>query len=93
VDILGRYGGEEFVILLPETNGKGALKAAERLRERIENLRISTDAGNLSVTISLGVTSIEKSSDHIQTLDMLVKYADEALYEAKRFGRNCVKTK
>lgn len=93
VDILGRYGGEEFVILLPETDGKGALKAAERLRERIENLKIATGDRNLSVTISLGVTSIEKSSDHIQTLDMLVKYADQALYDAKNSGRNCVKTK
>lgn len=91
VDILGRYGGEEFVILMSETDESGALQAAERLRERIENLTIATSAGNLSVTISLGVAGIEKGGTSVQTVDMLVKYADQALYAAKNAGRNCVK--
>jgi len=90
VDIIGRYGGEEFVILMPETSQAGALLAAKRLCEQIENLKISTSAGNLSVTISVGTTSLEKNGG-AQTLDMLIKRADTALYAAKDAGRNCVK--
>jgi diguanylate cyclase (GGDEF)-like protein/PAS domain S-box-containing protein len=91
VDILGRYGGEEFVFLMPETLQPGALQAADRIRAGIENLRLETSAGKLSVTVSVGVASMEPKKDQAQTLDALIKRADQALYKAKSDGRNCVR--
>jgi len=90
-DSLGRYGGEEFVVLMPETNQAGAMKAAERLREKIEKMKIRTPQGNLSITVSMGVASFERGFDETKTLDILVKSADTALYAAKAAGRNCVR--
>jgi len=80
VDILARFGGEEFVVLMPETNLKGALALTNRLRERVEKY--------LPFTISIGVTSPEKSS--IPSLEELLRQADLALYQAKRSGKNKV---
>jgi diguanylate cyclase (GGDEF)-like protein/PAS domain S-box-containing protein len=91
VDILGRYGGEEFVVVMPETTADGALQAAERLRAKIEKMVIDTSEGKLSVTVSIGLTSLERGFDQSQTLDMLIKRADQALYAAKAAGRNCVR--
>jgi two-component system, cell cycle response regulator len=91
VDILGRYGGEEFVVLMPETGSEGGLKASERLRAKIEKMKISTPAGKMSITVSMGVTSLERGFDERETLDGLIKCADKALYAAKAAGRNCVR--
>ena len=92
VDIFGRYGGEEFVALMPETGAEGALLASERLREKIEKMSINTPAGKLSITVSMGLTSLERGFDEKQTVDTLIKSADKALYAAKDAGRNCVRT-
>ena len=92
VDILGRYGGEEFVILMPETAGEGAMLASERLRAKIEKMKINTPEGKLSITVSMGLTSLERGFDEMQTVDTLIRSADKALYAAKDAGRNCVRT-
>ncbi len=91
IDVLGRYGGEEFVILLPETIADGGLQAAERLRQRIEKMKIASIKTKLLVTVSMGVASLDSDFNPAQTLDMLIKRADQALYAAKSAGRNCVR--
>ncbi len=87
VDIFGRLGGEEFAVLLPETEGIGALEAAERLRRAQAMSPIPGVRGDLLVTISLGVAVL---SEKTPTLETLLKASDEALYVAKRSGRNRV---
>lgn len=85
-DLVGRYGGEEFVILLTETNLEAAKIIGERLRQSIQNTPFKTDAGELIVTTSIGITESTTSD----TLATLIKRADSALYKAKNAGRNCV---
>jgi len=87
-DIVGRYGGEEFVLLLSETNLESASGVAERLREVVEKMPIQTDVGGLRMTISLGVT--EYASANTPSLETLIARADKALYLAKEKGRNRV---
>ncbi|MCB2154274.1 GGDEF domain-containing protein [bacterium] len=85
-DICGRYGGEEFAILLPETTEEGAVNAAERIREIIE--KHDFDLGkdiHRHITVSIGVTTLHE--DHNDKLEMLEE-ADKALYQAKAMGRN-----
>jgi diguanylate cyclase (GGDEF)-like protein/PAS domain S-box-containing protein len=84
-DVLGRYGGEEFVVLLPETTGPAACEAAERLRRGIEALAVPIAARTVKVTASLGVAALDPTHP---TLDNLLDCADQALYEAKSAGRN-----
>jgi diguanylate cyclase (GGDEF)-like protein/PAS domain S-box-containing protein len=91
VDVVGRYGGEEFLILVPETGAEGALKVAERLRAEIEMTKVETPAGYLSLTVSIGVATIESEFEQAQTVDALIKRADLAVYSAKAAGRNCVR--
>jgi diguanylate cyclase (GGDEF)-like protein len=85
VDILTRYGGEEFAILLLESDKVHAYQVAERLRKVIEHSRIPTDKEQLQVTISLGVATLAKD---VQELESLLEMADQALYIAKQSGRN-----
>ncbi|MFZ6031013.1 MAG: sensor domain-containing diguanylate cyclase [Chloroflexota bacterium] len=87
VDILGRYGGEEFAVILPKTDHPAACQVAERLRQRIEQAIVKTDAGPVTVTVSLGVSAMR--NEHL-TLEALLADADQALYLAKRNGRNTV---
>lgn len=89
-DILGRYGGEEFSILLPDTDVKAAASAAERLLSCIAATPIETDAGSLQVQISIGVAGLGKATP---TLHDLINHADQAMYEAKETGRNRVVVK
>jgi diguanylate cyclase (GGDEF)-like protein len=86
VDLIGRYGGEEFVILLPETDRNAAQGVAERLRQMITAETFKTDAGPLRITISIGITEATSQD----TLSALIERADTALYNAKHAGRNCV---
>ncbi|WP_144209517.1 tetratricopeptide repeat-containing diguanylate cyclase [Shewanella donghaensis] len=86
-DILGRIGGEEFLVILPKTDLDTALDIAERLRESIEQQTFQFDDVNIQFTISLGVAVIDSDSS---SLDQLVQKADNALYKAKNNGRNQV---
>lgn len=88
VDLIGRYGGEEFVVLLPETDLPGARAVAERLRESIGDAPIPTDQALISVTISLGVAGFLPNDP--ADLKTLLRRADHALYAAKHSGRNRV---
>ena len=86
VDIIGRVGGEEFAILLPETTEQEAIRGAERLRQAIANAKIPLGHGlPLSITVSIGITSLMSKDDNI---DVLLSFADKALYAAKNAGRN-----
>jgi diguanylate cyclase (GGDEF)-like protein/PAS domain S-box-containing protein len=87
IDILGRYGGEEFAILLPETDEHSAGLIAERLREAMTEIPVQTGRGPISITISLGVAVIR--ADTIE-LAVLLDHADTAMYAAKQAGRNQV---
>lgn len=86
-DILGRLGGEEFGVLLPETDESSAMEVAERLRRSIENTSISTREHTLKITVSIGVSTLKKDTSSVQDL---LKHADVALYDAKQSGRNRV---
>lgn len=87
-DILGRYGGEEFVILLPDTGLDEAIKIAERLRRLFAETPIQTEIGAIQTTISIGVALTEKANS--LTIDELLNRADRAMYLAKQTGRNRV---
>ncbi len=87
IDVLGRFGGEEFVIVCEETAEKGAILLAERIRSELEASRFVTNQGELSVTCSVGVTTYPTGG---QDWESLFKTADEALYVSKRSGRNRV---
>lgn len=87
-DILGRYGGEEFIALLPETDRENALKTAERLRRVIEASTVSYGVQDIKVTISVGVSYLSSEKD--LTIEKIIKNADESLYSAKEKGRNQV---
>ncbi|GAA6130204.1 sensor domain-containing diguanylate cyclase [Halopseudomonas sabulinigri] len=87
-DLLARFGGEEFVMLLPETNTDQALACAERVRAAIAAQRIDLSPGKqLSLTVSIGVATVNLATDSIETA---LNRADKALYEAKHKGRNQV---
>lgn len=90
IDMPFRYGGEEFLIVLPETDLSGALLAAERVREEIASLAVDWEGAPLSVTVSLGVAAVEGPAQDGHA--GLVAAADKALYEAKNSGRNRVCT-
>ncbi|MDG5813656.1 diguanylate cyclase [Chitinispirillales bacterium ANBcel5] len=85
LDIIGRYGGEEFIILLPETEPQRAREVAERLRQTVVSTPFCIHNNRITVSISLGVSFLNKSSP---SLNELIFHADEALYSAKNSGRN-----
>ncbi|NPV86961.1 MAG: diguanylate cyclase [Anaerolineae bacterium] len=89
IDIFGRYGGEEFVILMPETGLEGARQAAERLRTLITESEVPTPRGTVRVTASFGVAALD---ENIRSLDALLEAADSKLLCAKQGGRNCVQS-
>ena len=89
-DVIGRYGGEEFSILLPDTTTKAAVYVAERLISQISDRPIDTDAGKMTIHLSIGVAGMSKETP---TLHALIVRADQAMYLAKRAGRNCVAVK
>lgn len=86
-DIIGRYGGEEFAIILPQTSPEGAYATAERIRSLVELNPISTTRGKIFVTASLGLVVMD---DKLTSLELLLDCADRAMYTAKRSGRNQV---
>ena len=86
-DYAGRYGGEEFLIILPSSNILGGAVIAERIRHNIGSLQIPAGGQNLSVTVSIGVACYP---DHGDDVESIVRKADDALYATKANGRNCV---
>lgn len=86
-DIIGRWGGEEFVILLPETSPEQAFDVAQKLRQRLANMTASTGTLSLKITASFGVSH----TDINRPLVDILASADDALYQAKRDGRNLVR--
>ncbi len=88
-DLIGRYGGEEFVILLPDSEFKAAAIVGNRIRESIAALRVKTVTGVITVTVSIGIAQFDSSSGN---LDTLLMQADQALNIAKLNGRNQIVT-
>jgi diguanylate cyclase (GGDEF)-like protein len=86
VDRLGRWGGEEFILLLPETDANGAALLAEKLRDAIADNVLEYENRRLSLTMTFGVATFRKG----ETLEACIARADAALYEGKAAGRNRV---
>jgi len=86
-DVVARYGGDEFIVLLPETQLSDAVMLAERMAARVAEADWPSKEGDLSITASLGVASYPEAGTQMQ---MLLKAADTALYRAKQAGRNTV---
>ena len=86
-DIFCRYGGEEFTVLLPDTDLNGALQVAERFRQSVAAYVLPTEQGPLSFTVSIGLTTLSEETPDVEAL---LKKADIALYSAKTNGRNRV---
>jgi len=87
-DQIGRYGGEEFIFILQDTDVDGALEAAERIRTRVCGDPVCSGDVEVSVTVSLGISCARQED----TVNALIERADDALYAAKAAGRNCVRT-
>lgn len=88
-DIVGRFGGEEFILLLPETDLDQASSMVNRLRLQLQDAPLETDAGNISLTATFGLTEVYTGDSEIEAA---VKRADKALYDGKQRGRNQVVT-
>lgn len=89
-DLVARYGGEEFAVMMPETDLDDAIVFAEKIRSMIESTPSATQAGQVSATVSVGVSSVPRS--RIRTAKEMIIAADKALYRAKRAGRNQVQS-
>ena len=87
IDYIGRYGGEELILLLPEAHMKASMNIAERLRTAISKTPVQYEGKEISITASLGVACIDENTN---SLDMLIARADQAMYIAKHNGRNRV---
>lgn len=86
VDILARYGGDEFIVLMPETNTEQAFLIAERIRKEVETAIIDAGGVSMSATISLGIADMLPATD--RSVEAIISRADKALYTAKQAGRN-----
>ena len=89
IDSFGRMGGDEFIILLPETDLKGGAFVAERLRQIVEKTRVLCGKVKVSVTASFGVAELSPKND---AFSKMLSNADDAMYAAKKAGRNCIRT-
>ncbi|WP_155801802.1 sensor domain-containing diguanylate cyclase [Magnetospirillum molischianum] len=87
-DLVGRFGGEEFVILLPDSDAEGAVAAAENLRDEIKSTKLDVGNEGLYLTVSIGTATLEAGQP--VDFDRLMRRADRALYRAKAAGRNMV---
>lgn len=87
-DLLGRIGGEEFAIVLPDTNMKGAIHALEKIRLLIKKRTVDVSNQNIQYTVSIGVTIFDKNNQ--VDLEQLIMQSDNALYNAKNSGKDCI---
>jgi diguanylate cyclase (GGDEF)-like protein len=87
IDLIGRYGGEEIIILLPETDLIAALQIAERMCASIAETPMKVGQQEINVTASIGVAAKDENTDQLETL---IARADQAMYIAKHKGRNLV---
>jgi diguanylate cyclase (GGDEF)-like protein len=87
MDCAARYGGDEFIILLPEVRAEWAVEVAERIRQSVSAAASNGGRGRVAVTVSIGVAVYP---DHGETPEAIIASADKALYHAKRNGRNRV---
>ncbi|MFO8073484.1 MAG: GGDEF domain-containing protein [Polyangia bacterium] len=87
-EIFARFGGEEFVILLPETEKEGAMELAEQLRRRVADYDFVFEGEEIPITMSVGVATVRGEGF---SESELIKLADDKLYEAKKAGRNCIR--
>ena len=85
-DVLGRFGGEEFILLLPHTACEGAVQLTQRILDEVAQNRVQLENTDLTITLSAGSVTCETSR---RPLDVLMSRADELLYESKQNGRNC----
>jgi diguanylate cyclase (GGDEF)-like protein len=85
-DTVGRWGGNQFMLLFPTTNDQEAAQIAERLRQKFEDLDIQIEGDRLALSVSMGVASVDKCFD----LDNLISCAENGIYQAKQMGRNRV---
>jgi PleD family two-component response regulator len=85
--VAARYGGDEFVALLPETDPSGAYVVAEKIRQMVSEILVESSGHQITTSISIGVVSYP---DDGQTADELMIAADEAMYSSKRLGKNRV---
>jgi diguanylate cyclase (GGDEF)-like protein/PAS domain S-box-containing protein len=88
-DAIGRYGGEEFIILLPMTGARQAFSLAERIRKNVAKICLPTPVGDASVTLSIGIVEMKQGLEQDKSVDDLIRRADQAMYAAKQSGRNC----
>jgi diguanylate cyclase (GGDEF)-like protein len=91
-DAVGRYGGEEFLIVFPGCSAANLIIGAERLRHCIADQPVETSVGPIPVTLSLGLSSVEQGKNEPLDCETFLHAADEALYAAKARGRNRVET-
>lgn len=90
-DVIGRYGGEEFIVVMPDTPGPAAVKVIEEVRAAFAEVEHPSSEGTFVVTLSAGIASVDAGVDY-ETPAALTKAADEALYTAKNAGRNRIET-
>jgi len=87
IDLVGRYGGEELIILLPETTLEATQQVAQRLRNSIASTPVLIDQRQIQVTVSIGLSRMDENTPNLETL---IARADQAMYLAKHHGRNRV---
>jgi diguanylate cyclase (GGDEF)-like protein len=87
-DVLARFGGEELIVFLPHTDPLGALDVADRIRERVSEIKLGWQGAEVRATVSIGVASLGPGH---ASLDALIHDANTALFAAKEAGRNCVR--
>ncbi len=87
-DVLGRYGGEEFFVVMPQTETDDALPVAERLRTSIAEHSFKTDGCEVRVSVSVGLATYPRKDHGVKSKNGVLSAADQALYEAKRMGKN-----
>ena len=87
IDVPARFGGEEFVVLLVNTDLSGAMEMAERIREAVSQIVVTYNGGEFGFTVSIGVTAFENEDENFSEV---IRRADHGMYQAKEMGRNRV---